>query len=388
MRFDEHYYIEKRLPIGFSTDDVESLDQFFRDETKKGKLIDMKIKEEIEEVEEIEEDLDDAEVADVDIEELKRLRLEPKSKGIEMAKKPEKVLHKSNIVDEYGNLIDNDKLRVKLTQRPKNLIDSNVKIGKSGKKTNQIYYDITLPSYQGLYVDEKTGNFKVVRTCPKAGECSKFCYAARGGYIQFPASSLAASRIVNYLMNDDEGFKKQLISELNAAQQKVKGKQVVLRWHDSGDFISENYLRMAYEIAKETPEVLHYAYTKQVPLVKQLLTIQPENFVFNFSFGGLEDELIDTSKDKHARVVPRDMFTDLDYEKTKDALIFTDKSIKTLKQRVADEFGVDVDTVITYDEMTDIEPKEGVFWNTLVWKGHGDDAGSRKDILGVYLLFH
>jgi hypothetical protein len=69
------------------------------------------------------------------------------------------------------------------------------------------------------------------------------------------------------------------------------------RWNDSGDFYSEDYLRKCLEIARETPHIEHYAYTKCVGLVKGLQSREPElfpaNFTFIFSEGGRQDGLIE-----------------------------------------------------------------------------------------------
>lgn len=390
MRFGDYYTeSEMLLPEGFKAADVESLEDFYKEEEQDGDLIDLKIKDDNKE--EVEEDVDDAEISDVDIDAIKAQRMTGATKG-DIAKRPEKMLHKSNIVDENGNLIDNEELMAKIMVRPTKLIDANSKLKSSGAKTNQKFYDMTLPAYQGLYVDEKSKTFKVVKTCPFAGECSKFCYAAKGGYVMFPASSMGSSRVVNYLMNDDQGFKKQMVDELNKASagQKKRGNQVVLRWHDSGDFLSEKYLMLAYDIAKQTPDVLHYAYTKNIPLVRKMQAVQPENFVFNFSFGGAEDETIDVRNDKHARVVPANLFADIKVKGKTGADAFAGEALDTLKDRVAKEYDISRDSLISYDELLDTEydANDKNKYNVLVWKGHGDDAATRKDVLGTYLLIH
>jgi len=385
MKFSKYYFCEG-LPSGFEADDIESIEDFVASEEEDGKLIDVEVKD----PEELEEDIDDADIRDIDVDELKTRRLGAPTRDAELAKRPERMLHKSNIVDEKGNLIDNDKLRALITKRPDKLIDANTKLKTSGKMTNQRFYDMTLPAYQGLYVDEKTGSFKVVRTCPYAGECSKFCYAAKGGYVMFPASSLSASRVVNYLMNDEEGFKNQMISELQSASGglKKKGIQLVLRWHDSGDFLSEKYLQLAYDIARATPEVEHYAYTKNIPLVRKLQEVQPNNFTFNFSFGGTEDETIDVDKDKHARVVSADLFKDLIIRGKQGPEAFTSMSLEKLKDRVSDEYNIPRENIISYDELVRMPATTIPKWHVLVWKGHGDDSGARRDVLGTLLLIH
>lgn len=197
-------------------------------------------------------------------------------------------------------------------------------------------------------------------------------------------------KLLDIDMNDDEGFKNQMISELNKASaiQRKKGKSVVLRWHDSGDFLSEKYLQLAYDIAKATPDVLHYTYTKNIPLVRKMQTVQPENFVFNFSFGGLNDDTIDVRNDKHARVVPAKIFAQYKIKNKVGKEAFTDADMNKIKNDVAKYFEIDRETIITYDELLDIEYDPDKKWNVLVWKGHGDDAGARKDVIGVLLFIH
>lgn len=408
---------EGSMPPGFSKDNIQTTDEFIKsektvkdikkdiDESKEeeddeGELEDIEegkyVSYTFEESKELDEAVDDAETSDIDIDKLKKTQIDKKAggkdpeKGVEVAKKQAKMLHASNIIDDDGNPIDNDKLMAKMTVRPKELIGQNSKLGKSGNK--QTFYDLTLPAYQGLYVDEKSKTFKVIKTCPSAGECSKFCYASKGGYIMFPASGLNASRVVTYLMNHYDEFKAQLESELKTAvsREEKKGNKVVLRWHDSGDFISPSYLKMVFDIAKATPEVLHYAYTKQIPLVKAMEADKPDNFEFTYSFGGVHDEKIDTVKERHARVVPHSIFKDLPFKKGPDgyAVLYDDENTKKLKEKVAEHFKVSVDTIITYDELMKMKEGTEKKWHVLVWKGHGDDSPTRKDVLGVYLLFH
>ena len=82
-----------------------------------------------------------------------------------------------------------------------------------------------------------------------------------------------------------------------------KGKQLVVRIHDSGDFYSLEYTLKWFDIMLKLPEVKFYAYTKMVPLFN-LLRKQgklPNNFRIIYSEGGLADKLIKDT-DFHARV--------------------------------------------------------------------------------------
>ena len=393
------FLIEMSLPKGFTSFDVMSLDDFLDQEGKNGNVVFVDVKTPITPTFEniidgvlAEKDVKneyDAQISDIDINKLKQQRMGAPSKNIAIARRPERMLHKSNIVDENGKLLDNNKLKKLITTRPSKILGQNKKIEKSGG-SEQVFYDLTLPSYMGLFVDESTGEFKIIKTCPAAGECAKYCYAAKGGYVIFPDSGLKSARTVNFLMNDPDGFREQILSELEHEETiaNKKNNSVVLRWHDSGDFLSEKYIQLAFDIAKLTPDILHYTYTKQVPLVRKLEEQKPDNFVFNFSFGGIYDVDIDPLVDKHARVVPANQFKDLPSKVIKGKLVFPEASIKVLKQRVGKEFDVSPKTVLTYDELLNTPLSKNKKWNVLVWKGHGDDAATRKDVLGTYLLFH
>jgi len=110
--------------------------------------------------------------------------------------------------------------------------------------------------------------------------------------------------------------------------------------------------------------------------------------MFTFSFGGEYDEEIDPLVNRHAQVVPYDLFKDLPKKKTSDGILFPPTSLKALKQNVAKLFKIRPSSIISYDELLQTPMKKNKRWNVLVWKGHGDDAATRKDVLGVYLLYH
>ena len=249
----EEMNINESFPPGFSSTDVESIPAFLKAE---------------EPMEEAVEDLG-ADVKDLPPEELQAYmqRIASREKtdvGAESDKYKYPYIHRSNIVDENGKVIDPDKLKSMIMQRPTNIIKQNTKMKKSGFEGIN-FYDLSLPALRGLIVDEATGQFKIVNTCPGAGACRVYCYAKKGGYVQWKSSSLSQTRVLNFLLNDWEGFKAKLLSELSAitktAGKKVMGKKynAILRWHDSGDFISEKYLQIAFDIAKLTPNILHYA---------------------------------------------------------------------------------------------------------------------------------
>jgi hypothetical protein len=371
------------LPPGFNSNDFKSLEDFSQEP------------EELDEAEEAEEPLFGAPTTDLSSDEmaayLQRIAGKTTEKG-DKFKYP--YIHRSNIIDDSGNIIPQDKLKSLIKVRPDKLLKQNTKMQKSGG-ANFIFYDISLPALRGLIVDESTNEFKIVNTCPGAGACKTYCYAKKGGYVQWKASSLFQTRMVNFLLNDYVGFKAKLLTELNNAVRikSKKGVKVVLRWHDSGDFMSEKYLQMAYDIAKATPDIIHYAYTKRVGMVSA--SAKPKNFVFNFSKGASapEEGQIQVGS-KQSIVVPKQTFQDLmhkDNEKKK-WVFNTPQDEETFKRKMSLKYNIDEDSILTYDEMVklpydqniDIEPK----WNIIVVPGDGDVSAMRKDVLGTYLLIH
>ena len=72
---------------------------------------------------------------------------------------------------------------------------------------------------------------------------------------------------------------------------------------------------------------------------------------------------------------------------------FSDENLAKLKKKIAEFYNIEnPDTVITYDELMKKEEREGVpnneKYNVLVWKGAGDDAAAREDVLATILFIH
>ena len=297
-------------------------------------------------------------------------------------------IHKSNIIDDAGKPIEPDTLKRMIMVRPDKILKQNTKMMKSGKQVK--FYDISLPAFKGLIVDESTGDFKIVNTCPGAGACRVYCYAKKGGYVQWKAASLSSTRVLNFLLNDWQGFKAKTLAEINQYSKNGK-KKIILRWHDSGDFLSPKYLQLAYDIAKETPNVTHYAYTKMVGMVST--SSKPNNFIFNYSQGAIapEEKLIDPKIHKHSVVVPKQVFQDYMVRDTSGKWSFKSADdLKTVKEKMAMKYDIPLDSIITYDELMNIpeDPDRIDKFNTLIWAGHGDDSATRKDVRGTYLFLH
>ena len=313
------------------------------------------------------------------------------------------------IVDENDAPYDLADLKRQITKRPKKILNQNEKMRHSGKAV--VYYSVGLPALTGLAVNEQTNEFAVVKICKNAGICKTYCYAMKSRYIMFPASSMNQSRILNFLLNDPEGFKSTLISEISAAQKKwakfsdkslSKGDvTIAIRWHDAGDFFSEDYTDLAWSVAREFPELDFYAYTKESIVATD--PNKPENFKINFSEGATPSQTkqINLTKIKNSRVVPKEMFSDLvakkDGKPLKDADGATQfaslEAAEECKERIAKKYNVDIDTILTYSEYSEKKDNKEMgedlnYWNVIVLPGNGDTSANDAKVLTTFLLFH
>lgn len=315
------------------------------------------------------------------------------------------IIHGSNIKaitkDDGGTEWDLDDLAKQITTRPRAILGTNAKMEKS-KTEGEIIYDLTLPALSGIVVDEESGDFVEIKTCPGAGECQLFCYARKGGYVMFPASSMSAAQALNFLVNDPDGYMATVNKEISTLKAKTDkaGIQLVVRWHDAGDFFSKEYLQLAYDVAKANPDVKFYAYTKMGDVATGS---HPPNFIINFSSGSKSGETkkVELHKAqgntvKQGVTVPKDMFFDLIARKgnslIKDAKGRTQfaspEALETFKDRLAQQYQVPRDTIITYDEMLGTPEGAQPKWNVIVQPGAGDRAANRLDVIDSYLMFH
>jgi len=167
-----------------------------------------------------------------------------------------------------------------------------------------------------------------MNVCPNAGACAKFCYARNGTYL-FP--KVRGKHLSNLELTFTDAFQDEMVRELDHKRMRPRnvpreipglpsvehlsywtrwwieaGGQAV-RIHDSGDFYSEAYFRTWINIAWEFPDILFYAYTKEVELTQRLMSepgLWPSNFLICFSMGGKQDHLLDPDLDRHADVFP------------------------------------------------------------------------------------
>jgi len=304
-------------------------------------------------------------------------------------------IHRSNvpIVDDGGKKYDLDKLAAMFKERPDAILKQNEKMQHSDGTASQ-FYNVGMPALTGLAVDEDTNEFVVINTCPGAGQCKLVCYAMKGGYVQWKASSLGQTRMLNFLYNDPDGFMRKLEGEIAkySAKNSKKNIKTIIRWHDAGDFFSPEYLDKAYNLAKKFPDADFYAYTKLASVAQG---DKPDNFKINFSMGAQpsQEKKIDFAKTKNSRIVPEVIFADLlEKDKAGKWQYKNPQAQQAAKDRIAAKYSLDPKSIITYDEImkipVDKDPQAKGKWNVIVKPGDGDDAANRNDVLSSLLLIH
>mgnify|MGYP000373156611 CR=1 FL=1 len=164
-----------------------------------------------------------------------------------------------------------------------------------------------------------------VNVCPQAGACKDFCYARNGTYL-FPTVRHAHLLNLQFIMDDLSGWSRAMTLELADAKFRPTGRPrfteqqitdlsldqwaanwsrnggAAVRIHDSGDFFSDEYLDEWLKIADRYPEILFYAYTKEVTRFRERVQNPPSNFRYLFSMGGKLDSKIQPELDRHAEV--------------------------------------------------------------------------------------
>lgn len=180
----------------------------------------------------------------------------------------------------------------------------------------------SIPAWVVTLTDGTTFN-----TCPSAGACAALCYARNGTYL-FP--KVRGKHIANLemVLDDLDGWADKMVAELARKKYRPTGQQRPLtkpegvtlddwmeewcaaggravRIHDAGDFFSDEYLQAWMNIARATPDVLFYAYTKEVEMFRRLaVPLSPPNFRWLWSLGGRQDHRIDLEIERHADVFP------------------------------------------------------------------------------------
>lgn len=318
------------------------------------------------------------------------------------------IIHGSNIKaitkDDGGTEWDLDDLASQITTPPTSILGTNAKMAKS-KKEGAMTYDLTLPALSGIVVDEETGEFVEITTCPGAGECQLFCYARKGGYRMFPDSSMSAARALNFLVNHPTEYMEMFDKEVKAAKKKTDkaGIKLLVRVHDAGDFFSKEYYNLVMDVSRNNPDTKFYFYTKMGDIATD--SSAPPNVVSQFSSGAKSREVktVNLVKNagnhvKDAITLPKDMFrnlfqTDAKGKYVKDeqgrSQVKSPEAWDEFKQTLASKYKIDPESIITYDQMVKIPEGPKPKWNVVVFPaGHGDLGAPRLDVQNQFLMFH
>ena len=291
---------------------------------------------------------------------------------------------KSTFFKKDAEEVDIEHFIKQITAPPKNLINTNEKMLKSGG-TNEFVYKTGLPAFRGIAYDIAHENFVYINTCPGAGDCVLICYARKGRYIQYPNSYDSMTRRLNLLLNNPEKYEDQLYKEIKAkciehkALEGYKAK-VILRWNDSGDFFTQKYVKIAESVKNKLKEngynVEPYAYTKVAGVAKDAAV-----GVTSFSSGASKKETDKISKNqKMSQMVPSSLFAGLDLMKISDE--------QKLKRNIATYFKIPLPNIISYDELKSMPVGETPKWHVIVTPDGGDDPAWRKDVKTTLLTQH
>ncbi len=326
-------------------------------------------------------------------------KIDPKTQKVDYLHMPHihpSIAQKVLVSTPEGETVDLEEFKKILSKRPSELLRKNEKMQKSATEQT-VFYNTTLPALKGLVVDEDTGEFKIVDTCPSAGACQLVCYAKHGSYVMYPDVSMFQHKTLNYLFNDPEGFKDQMEAEIKLASVKNRGKKVQIRWNDSGDLLSPKFFNMVMTIAGNTPFADHYIYTKEIAQAKNNPNI-PDNVIFNFSYGARKEQeaLIEPKKDKVSFIVNIQdnvkepllnnisKFKYIDRENKK----WVYKNQDAVKEIIAQRYDADPKSILTIDELKDTPKGEVGEYNVIVMPGESDLSASRRDVRATYLIIH
>lgn len=169
------------------------------------------------------------------------------------------------------------------------ILTCNGKMKATTESSGKRFFDFAIPAFE----------FKGFKTCPQAGMCRAYCYARQGAYT---FSNTKRSQGKKLELTQNKNFVATFCHEVAIKLKTAKrlGKELFIRYDSSGDIYSLAYLNNLIEIANTFPDVSFYTYSKMVSLIKSVTL--PKNFTVIFSFGGLQDNLIDKATDKHAVV--------------------------------------------------------------------------------------
>ena len=162
-----------------------------------------------------------------------------------------------------------------------------------------------------------TASFSILsgHTCPGAKLCKAMVGPGGKGLIlgkdaEFLCMSASAERrmpnVYKSRLRNFERLKANMhqLDEfiLRSVNNQLKRSTTHLRWHVAGDFFSPAYVQAVISTARQTPDLIHYWYTKSLKLFMEVDL--PPNVKLTASYGGHYDCLIDEGHfPRNSRVV-------------------------------------------------------------------------------------
>lgn len=321
------------------------------------------------------------------------------------------IVHGSTITkDDTGDIDIKDFIK-RLTTRPNKLFSINQKAEHTETEDN-LTINIGIPAFKALLWDADSNEFKVITTCPGAGQCVIGCYAMLGNYIRLPDVVMGYARRLQFLMDDPTAFEQKAYAEAlgYAAQAEGMGKKLNIRWNDSGDFFTQTYFEIAKRVTKKV-EARGFQlkssslYTKNADIV-DLATKAGMVSSFSADARVAQRNKLNPEEVKLSVRVPDTLFKDL-FIKNKGNFVKDSSGKPTfidpvagraeLKQRIYDHFkgkfegaGLTIASLIFTDELPSYENPQNKFkYNLIVLpSGDGDWGAQRWDVKNSYLMEH
>ncbi len=129
-----------------------------------------------------------------------------------------------------------------------------------------------------------------------------------GKHTQFRCFSASQEALYNGTYNQrkhnfDLVKKKETDEIVDLITRSIPKNTSIIRIHVGGDFFNQKYFDAWLQVAKNSPNILFYAYTKAIPFWIARINEIPENLKLNASRGGKHDNLIKEYNLKEAVVV-------------------------------------------------------------------------------------
>lgn len=196
-----------------------------------------------------------------------------------------------------------------------------IKFSQANTKLKKLYNVPALAKW--LKGNRKVYSFDLLSgwACPAASACKSKVVIENGkrkikdgSDMQFRCFSASQevvyTNVYNLRKNNFDAIRSMnSIDEIaNAIQSALPKNAGIVRIHVAGDFFMKSYFAAWVRIARSNPDVLFYAYTKQIPFLLELQSMGiPDNLVFTASYGGRHDDLISIHNLRTAIVVENEI---------------------------------------------------------------------------------